>query len=277
MGSILRLLRRFQHLAFFILLEGIAITVYLQSDYLLKARAGFWLKEIEAWVEERMTDLSSYLWLHDQNAALVAENLALRNALAQQRLAIDYLPEVRKDTLHTRQYQYYSGTVVSNTVVTPHNYFTIDLGRNAAIRPEMPVLSGGSVAGMVLKTSEHYAVVISVLNTDFRLSAKLERTGYYGSLRWDGGDYRSVLLSEIPHHVEVRPGDTVVTTGFSNIFPPDLYIGVVDGVEVSGGDFNTIRVRLGCDFKRLHEVTLIGDTLKTERDSIADAFFRTTP
>ncbi len=268
MGSLLRLLKRFQHLAFFILLESVAVAVYLESDYLLKARAGFWLKELEALVEEQMTDLSSYLWLHDQNRQLVAENLALRNALASQRLAVAHLPEVVLDTLRGVQYAYHAGTVVSNTIVSPHNYFTIDLGNNTDIRPEMPVLAGGCVAGIVTTTSAHYAVAISVLNTDFRMSAKLQRTGYYGSLRWDGGDYRSVLLSDIPHHVEVRKGDTVVTTGYSNIFPPDLYVGVVEGVEVTGGDFNTVRVTLGCDFKRLHEVTIIGDCLKGERDSL---------
>lgn len=269
MGSLLRLLKRFQHLAFFILLESVAIVVYLQSDYLLKARVGFLLKELEALVEAQLTDLSSYLWLYDQNRKLVDENLALRNELETRRLALAYLPDVQLDTLHGVRYTYHAGTVVSNTIVSPHNYFTIELGNNPAIRPQMPVLAGGCVAGIVTTTSPHYAVAISVLNTDFRMSAKLQRTGYYGSLRWDGGDYRSVLLSDIPHHVEVRKGDTVVTTGYSNIFPPDLYVGIVDGVEVTGGDFNTIRVTLGCDFKRLHEVTLIGDRLKGERDSLA--------
>jgi len=268
MTGLLRFLKRFQHLAFFILLESLAIVVYLQSDYLLKARAGFWLKEVEAFVEDHLTSLSSYLGLRDQNERLVAENLALRNELERRRIAIEFLHDVKFDTLHKSQYRFYGGTVVSNSVVKQHNYFAIDVGAKDGIVPDMPVLAGGSVAGIVLTTSRHYSIVISLLNIDMRLSAKLKRTGYFGSLRWDGVNYQTALLSDIPHHVDVREGDTVITTGYSNIFPPDLFVGVVDNVEIKGGDFNIVRVKLGCDFKRMHYVTLIDDKLRKERDSI---------
>ncbi len=276
MTALLRFLKRFQHLAFFILLESVAIAVYLQSDYLLKARAGFWLKEAEAFVEEQLTALSSYVGLRDQNERLVAENLALRNELEHRRITIDVLHEAKVDSLHAKQYKYYGGTVVSNSVVNQHNYFAINVGSKQGIMPSMPVLADGSVAGMVLTTSRHYSLVISLLNTDMRLSAKLKRTGYFGSLRWDGIGYQTALLSDIPHHVDVRKGDTVVTTGYSNIFPADLFVGIVDNVEVKGGDFNIVRVKLGCDFKRLHYVTLIADSLREERDSIEQQILRST-
>jgi len=268
MTALLRFLKRFQHLAFFILLESVAIAVYLQSDYLLKARAGFWLKEAEAFVEEQLTALSSYVGLRDQNERLVAENLALRNELEHRRIIVDVLHEAKLDSLYATQYKYYGGTVVSNSVVNQHNYFAINVGSKQGIMPSMPVLADGSVVGMVLTTSRHYSIVISLLNTDMRLSAKLKRTGYFGSLRWDGIGYQTALLSDIPHHVDVRKGDTVVTTGYSNIFPADLFVGIVDNVEVKGGDFNIVRVKLGCDFKRLHYVTLISDSLRRERDSV---------
>ena len=176
--------------------------------------------------------------------------------------------DVKLDSTHISQYQFYGGTVVSNSVVNQHNYFAIDVGEKDGIVPNMPVLADGSVAGIVLSTSRHYSIVISLLNTDMRLSAKLKRTGYFGSLRWDGVNYQTALLSDIPHHVDVREGDTILTTGYSNIFPPDLFVGIVDNVEVKGGDFNVVRVKLGCDFKRMHYVTLIDDKLRQERDSV---------
>jgi len=268
MTSLLRFLKRFQHLAFFILLESIAIVVYLQSDYLLKARTGFWLKEAEAFVEEQLTALSSYMGLRAQNERLVAENLALRNELERRRIAVEFLHDAKLDSVHTSQYRFYGGTVVSNSIIKQHNYFALNVGTKDGVIPNMPVLANGSVAGIVLTTSRHYSIVISLLNTDMRLSSKLKRTGYFGSLRWDGVNYQTALLSDIPHHVDVRKGDTVVTTGYSNIFPPDLFVGVVDNVEVKGGDFNIVRVKLGCDFKRMHYVTLIEDNRRHERDSI---------
>ena len=268
MNGLLRFLKRFQHLIFFIFLESIAITVYLQSDYLLKARAGFWLKEGEAIIEEQLDNLHAYFSLQERNEQLVAENLDLRNELERRRIAVEYLHEAHTDTAHAALYRYYGATVVSNTTQLQHNYFALNAGTKDSIHAEMPVLADGCVAGIVLQTSAHYAIVISLLNTDLRLSAKLQRTNYYGSLRWDGASYQSVLLTDIPHHVDVRIGDTVVTTGYSNVFPPDLFIGVVEHVEIKGGDFNTVRVRLGCDFKRMHYVTLIEDLRKKERDSI---------
>ncbi len=117
MTGLLRFLKRFQHLAFFILLESLAIVVDLQSDYLLKARAGFWLKEAEAFVEEHLTSLSSYLGLRDQNERLVAENLALRNELERRRIAVEFLHDVKLDSLHKSQYRFYGGTVVSLSLI----------------------------------------------------------------------------------------------------------------------------------------------------------------
>lgn len=268
MTTLLRFLKRFQHIAFFILLESVAIVVYLESDYLIKARAGFWLKEVEALIEEQLSALTAYTGLRAQNERLVAENLSLRNELERRRIAVEFLHNVRLDSMHERQYQFYGGAVISNSVIRQHNYFSLNVGTSDGIVPNMPVLSNGSVAGIVLTTSQHYAIVISLLNTDMRLSAKLKSTGYFGSLQWDGVSYQTALLSDIPHHVDVHEGDTVVTTGYSNIFPPDLFVGVVDKVEIKGGDFNTVRVRLGCDFKRMHYVTLIDDNLRQERDSL---------
>ncbi|MGP1362769.1 MAG: rod shape-determining protein MreC [Bacteroides sp.] len=271
MNSLLRFLKQIQHIIFFVLLESVAIVVYLQSDYLLKARTGFLFKRFVIYIEEQISALTSYLSLREQNEHLVTENIALRNELAQRRLAVDVLHQKQWDSVGANQYHYIGARVVSNTVVKQHNYFVLDVGKDSQVKNQMPVLAGGAVAGIVLATSQSFSVAISLLNTDLRLSAKLQRTGYYGSLWWDGVDCTTALLLDIPHHVDVQLGDTIVTTGYSNIFPQDLFVGVVENIEERGGDFNIVRVRLACDFRRMHYVTLVEDRLKIQRDSMEQA------
>ena len=128
----------------------------------------------------------------------------------------------------------------------------------------MAVTSEG-VAGVIVGCSENYSVAMSLLNLDFKLSVRLKSNGYFGSLSWDGRDYRHAILSEIPQHVSVNVGDTVETTGYSAIFPEGLMIGTVSDFEKMGGDFYKINVPLTTDFKKLHFVDVIGNLKKTEQ------------
>jgi rod shape-determining protein MreC len=106
---------------------------------------------------------------------------------------------------------------------------------------------------------------MSVLNLDFRLSARLKSNGYFGSLSWDGKDYRTAILSEIPQHVTFGIGDTIETTSYSAIFPEGIVIGTVSGFEKSGGDFYTIRVSLATEFRKLRFITVIGNLMREEQ------------
>lgn len=113
---------------------------------------------------------------------------------------------------------------------------------------------------------------MSLLNLDFRLSARLKSNGYFGSLSWDGSDTRHAILSEIPQHVTFGIGDTIETTGFSAVFPEGVMIGTVSDFEKSGGDFYRITVALGTDFKKLRFVNVIGNLRKEEQLELEKQF-----
>jgi rod shape-determining protein MreC len=136
----------------------------------------------------------------------------------------------------------------------------------------MAVTSGEGVAGVIVGCSDNYSVAMSMLNLDFRLSARIKSNGYFGSLSWDGRDYRHAVLSEIPQHVTFGVGDTVETTGFSAIFPEGVLIGTVSDLEKSGGDFYRIKVALITDFKKLHFVNVIGNLRKKEQLELEKTF-----
>ncbi len=124
----------------------------------------------------------------------------------------------------------------------------------------MAVISSDGVAGVIVGCSENYSVAMSLLNLDFRLSARIKSNGYFGSLTWDGRDYRNAVLGEIPQHISISVGDTIETTGYSAIFPEGLAVGTISEFEKRGGDFYRIRVSILTDFKKLHFVDVIGES-----------------
>ena len=152
------------------------------------------------------------------------------------------------------------------------NFFTINKGELQGVKVDMAVISANSVAGVIVGCSKNYSVAMSLLNLDFKLSARIKSNGYFGSLSWDGRDYRYAVLSEIPQHVIVNVGDTIETTGYSAIFPEGVLVGTVSDYEKFGGDFYKITIFLLTDFKKLHFVDVIGNLKKTEQLELEKLF-----
>ena len=124
------------------------------------------------------------------------------NRLSRKEESLDF--SQLTDTIFRQQYQYTSAEVINNSVNRQKNFFTINKGTNQGITVDMAVTSGKDVAGVIVGCSENYSVAMSLLNLDFRLSARIKSNGYFGSLSWDGRNYRHAVLSEIPQHVSVK-------------------------------------------------------------------------
>jgi rod shape-determining protein MreC len=137
---------------------------------------------------------------------------------------------------------------------------------------DMAVVSPEGVAGIIVSSSDNFSVAMSLLNLDFRLSARMKSSGYFGSLTWDGRDYRYAILNEIPQHVILNKGDTVQTTGYSAIFPEGIFAGVVSDFEKAGGDFYKIRVLLATDFKKLNYISIIGNLRRSEQKGLEQSY-----
>lgn len=176
------------------------------------------------------------------------------------------------DSVYNQQYLHTSASIVSNSVNRQKNFFTVNKGSKQGIHVDMAVNSQGSVAGVIVGCSENYSVVMSLLNTDFKLSARIKTNGYFGSLSWDGKNYRYAVLNEIPQHVSVNVGDTIETTGYSAIFPEGVLVGTVSDFEKLGGDFYKILILLSTDFKKLHFVDIISNMKKTEQLELEKLF-----
>jgi rod shape-determining protein MreC len=136
----------------------------------------------------------------------------------------------------------------------------------------MAVTSAGYVAGVIVGCSDNFSIAMSLLNLDFRLSARIKSNGYFGSLSWDGIDYRQAILSDIPQHVSVNTGDTIETTGYSAVFPEGIMVGTVSDFNKIGGDFYMITIKLETDFRKLHFVDIIGNLRKAEQLELQNLF-----
>lgn len=203
-------------------------------------------------------NVTSYFGLRNINQDLLERNGYLEREVQQLK---DRLREARnsgmaQDTIS--QYDFIMAQVINNSVSQMENYITLNKGSLAGIKPQMGVVDQNGIIGIVSLVSEHYAVVISLLNTKLRLSAKVKGSDYFGSLVWDAESPAFAILEELPRHVEFKMGDTIVTSGYSAAFPEGLPVGIIDGYSRQHNDnFYALRIKLSTDFHRLNDVRII--------------------
>ncbi len=169
------------------------------------------------------------------------------------------------DSIYERNYNYLSAKVINNSTDRPNNFITLEKGARHGIQKNSGVLSGGGLAGIVLKTSENYSLVMSLLHRNMRLSAKIKRNNHFGSLIWTGNNPRIMTLDAIPKHARILKGDTIVTSGFSSTFPPDIMIGTVSDFRIEqGSNFYTVDVELNTDLSNIEYVNIVQNLMRDE-------------
>lgn len=219
-------------------------------------------------ISSSISDIKNYFALGHINQHLVDENIRLKNDLEKYR---EYLEQMRKsgvetDTMAlTPTYAYQTAQMINSSFNKTKNYITLDKGILSGIKKEMAVCSAEGVVGVIQNTSNNYSVVLPLINVNMRVSAKLKQSGYYGSLQWDGDDYRYSYLKDIPFHVNAEKGDTIVTSGFSSIFPEGEIIGFVESVDKETANFLNIKVKLAVDFKKISDIYVVTNKKKEEK------------
>ena len=265
MRNLLNFLLKYINIIVFLILEGIALYWLTNGNSYHNSRVVKGMQGVTRGLEERIIKVRTYLSLREINSNLASENSLLRNRIEQLTRKEDLKFVSVEDSLFRQQFQFTSSRVINNSVNRQKNYFTLDKGRLQGIKVDMAVTDGKDAIGVIVGCSENFSVAISLLNLDFRLSARIRSNGYFGSLSWDGRNYRHAVLNEIPQHINVIVGDTIETTGFSAVFPEGVDIGIVSDLKKSGSDFYKITVELFADFRKLHYVNVIGNLKRTEQ------------
>ncbi|MFK7950298.1 MAG: rod shape-determining protein MreC [Saprospiraceae bacterium] len=220
---------------------------------------------------ERYDKVISYWNLGDVNAELANDNKRLMEQLPNAYFdnEVDTLEVI--DTQYLQQYEYIPAKVVNNSVNRYNNYLTLNRGKSHGIEANTGVITNNGIVGVVKKTSKNYAGVMSILHHNTRISAKLKSTNYFGSLVWKKDDARYMYLDAIPKHAVIEKGDTVITSGFSTMFPEGLTIGTVDKKKViDGSNFYEIKVSLSCDMNNLSHAFVVNNLLKEEQKTLEE-------
>ncbi len=177
-----------------------------------------------------------------------------------------------KDSLMRPQkddgFNYIPATIIKSSTNSQHNYLIIDKGSDDGVIRNSGIITSQGVIGIIDAVSAHYSYAISFLNTELFISARLGNSGAVGPLAWDGISSDGAILKEIPLQFRFAPGDTVYTSGYSTIFPPDIPIGVAGESKIINGATNEIRVKLFQDHKALKYVTIVSNTRSEEIEAI---------
>lgn len=272
MREIIKLILRYHFTIIFIVLEIISFSLMIVHNNYQRTIFSGYTTSVFGTLSSRATEMSAYFSLKEMNDQLVVENAKLRNELEV--LKVAYYTSIKDSLCHPlsqqgeAEYVYMIARMVNATFNKTKNYLLINRGNLDGIQKEMAVSSAEGIVGIIENVSQHYAKVLPLINTNLRVSAKLKKNGYYGSLQWDGNDYRYSYLNDIPFHVDVARGDTIVTSGFSSIFPEGELIGFVESVNKETANFLSIKVRLATDFKRISDVYVIADTKRAEKQEL---------
>lgn len=276
MRKLLEFLISKRHWLLFLLLEFISfILIYNNNSYQRNIMLGG-SNIVAEKIGSISASVTSYFNLREENKILLENNTKLQLEILQLEDRMDELladtvtfSAYQPDSIHSEPISYFSASVVRNSFINLLNYITIDKGSNDGVKQDMGVVSNEGVVGVVSSVSPHYSVVIPIINTKFRLSCKILNRNYFGSLVWDGRDSRYANLEELPSHAEYAAGDTIITSGYSAIFPAGLAIGTVEKAkakEVEG--FDVLKIRLLTDFPRLKNVMLIHNDWREEQVAI---------
>ena len=259
------------------------------SSFLLSA-ATFLLLEVAAlvllhssstaqniWINRASHRTKAFLWgggealrnqfrMDDLNQQLQAENARLQERLRAYELrdaAREEQDHVASDE-HPAAYHYIPATVVKMSRNQVHNYIILNKGSEDGVRPHSGIISDRGVVGIVEAVDKHYAYGLSFMNTGISISARLGNEGAVGPLTWDGVSMDGAVLSEIPLQYKYAPGDTVWTSGYSSLFPPDIPLGIAGQSRVVNGAVNEIDVDLFQNYSALRYVTVVSNSGREE-------------
>lgn len=272
MRELFLILKRFSSVFLFLLFELIALLILFQKNDYHRPLAVNSLQRLSYHYYSRVNRLREYMVLRETNRQLAEENARLRGMLksAFREPGKGFIPMA--DTGRMKQYEYLHARVVNNSVTSQFNYITLDKGSTDGVEPDMAVATDRGVVGIVVSVSPHFSVVISLLNRDLKVSARLQGSREPGTVEWPGKSYKRVVLRDIPHDIHIMPGDTVVTSGLSPIFPEKLWIGFVEKFRIEGGSFYSVDVLLANDFRKLQWVYIIRNRLRKEQIQLESSF-----
>ena len=277
MRNLLEFLSKYYHWLLFAVLEVISFVLLFQFN---SYQGSVWFTSANAVVGklyELESSVESFFSLTKVNKDLTLRNFYLERQVNQlSRLYYDLTKDTtiaeRNELEFLRRYKLIPAKVVSNSIDRSDNLMTIDRGSKDGVEKDMGVACGNGVVGVVYLVSDHYSVVMPVLNYHSRISCAIRRRGYFGYLKWQGGDANIAYVEDVPRHAKFKRGDWVETSGYSSIFPPGVLVGkIIEVYNSRDGLSYRLKVQLTTDFGNVRDVCVISDKGIAERTRLMEA------
>lgn len=275
MRNVFLFLKRYSVFILFLVLQGLALSMLFSYNRFHQTIYGMFSNEVAGNLNNRVNKVESFFTLSEQNQALRRQNAALLSYLPSGSVIPETSFQLVADTVKVdslksyRQYQYFDAKIISNSVFLQQNNMVLHRGSAQGIVPNMAVVGTDGLIGTVISVSENMSIVMSLLHRQSKVIAVLKKGSGLGEVSWDGKDPRFLLLSKIPKTIVVKKGDTVVSSPYSDKFPPGLPIGYVEKID-QDRETNTykLKIRTAVDFYSVQHAYIVKNLLQEEMDQL---------
>ena len=266
MQQIIYFIKKFRYFLLFLLLETFAIFftiehhTYHASKFVNSANfisGGFYSKAMA---------INEFFLLKTDNKLLSEENILLKNLLNQNNRSFNKESFTVIDTVNYYQkYEYSVAKVINNNFTKRNNFLTINKGTKNGVTPDLGVINSKGVIGVIKNVSPNYATVLSILNNNSKINVRLKNSNHFGTLTWDGKNYTTTQLIDIPRQAIIKIGDTLITDGKSAIFPEGIPVGVIKEFDFNNNQYHQINVTLFNDMSAIGYVQIVKNFQKKEQ------------
>lgn len=271
MRNLIDFITRYNHWFVFVILEVVSFVLLFKFN---SYQGSVWFSSanvVAGKVYEADATIKNFFSLTKINQQLNVRNLYLEQTVRKLSEQVhaetgdsSWLFRTQAEVL--KEYKLIPAKVITNSIDKRDNFITIDKGRLDGVKPDMGVACGTGIVGVVYMMSDHYSIVIPVLNSKSNISVTIRKRGYYGYLRWTGGASDLAYVDDIPRHAHFRLGDLIETSGYSAMFPPGIIAGQILHVYNSPDGLSyRVQVRLTTDFGNLRDVCVIDNSAMKER------------
>ena len=242
------------NLILFLFLEGISfylIITYNDSQAKIYQNS---VNVISGTIADQASNIRGYFSLKEQNNILLKENAKLKAKLFNLVEKQGAKPEdLNLNITENQIFNLVSARVVNNSISLRNNFLSLNKGRKAGITENQGVIGENGVIGITKAVNDNYTTVMSIFNSQTKISARIKDKGYFGSLVWNNnGDVRFMSLNDIPKHVPIKLGDKVETSGYSNLFPSGILLGKIVGKRIPPGSSTyELKVKLYQDMTKI--------------------------
>lgn len=267
MQQLLFILYKFRFFIVFVLLECLAIFFTIQNYSYHKSvyvnSAGF----LTGSVYNNFLSVRDYIYLNEENRMLTLENTQLKNELAKKE-SLQQDVYFKLDSI--QKYKYIPAKIINNSYTKQHNNLTLNVGEKQGVTADLGVVNSKGIIGIIRNTSQHYASVLSVLNTKSRVNVRLKHSHHFGTMVWNGENYTTTQIIDMPRQASVKQGDTIVTGSESAIFPEGISVGVVKNAVFENKKYTRIDVLLFNDMSAISNVQIVKNTQKEEQKELEE-------